>query len=252
VQSPNAPTLEDAPKPFFIFDWLDEVKPDDLERARKMLQTSKKSSGSITEENDSEENVRKESFPAKTPSNSTTMSPKTGVSHFLQRSIAIGNGWNARGLQKAKKGAWSEALVCWENALEVRTQVLGEMHIDVANTCNNIGIALGKLDRFEEAVSTLTVLSTFERGTMERSIVKSRQRSTTLEMFFIKLATWRLPSSASAKPSFFKSTYSVPIMCRLQELALRWGTFTTRRKSTRTPGKLILMRSPFLSAPGFR
>jgi hypothetical protein len=156
LQVPNAPSLEDAPKPFFIFDWLDQVKPDDLERARKILQTSKNSSRSTSEGNDTEENVRKEPFPASTPCNSTTLSsPKTGVSHFLQRSIAIGNGWNARGLQKAKKGVWNEALACWENALEVRTQVLGEIHIDVANTCNNIGIALGKLGRFEEAVSTL-------------------------------------------------------------------------------------------------
>jgi tetratricopeptide (TPR) repeat protein len=151
VPVPNAP-LENAPKPFFIFDWLDQVNPDEFDLARKKLQTSKKSRRSI---NDSEENVRKGSFPASTRSISTTKSPKTGMSHFLQRSIAIGNGWNARGLQKAKKGAWSEALGCWENALEVRTQVLGEIHIDVANTCNNIGIALGKLDRFEEAVSTL-------------------------------------------------------------------------------------------------
>jgi hypothetical protein len=155
VPTPNAPSLENAPKPFFIFDWLDQVNPDDFDLMRKKLQTLKKPKGSISKENDSEENLRKGSSPASTPSNSTTNSPKTGVSHFLQRSIAIGNGWNARGLQKAKKGAWSEALGCWENALEVRTQVLGKMHIDVANTCNNIGIALGKLDRFEEAVSTL-------------------------------------------------------------------------------------------------
>jgi hypothetical protein len=37
----------------------------------------------------------------------------------------------------------------------MRAWSLGDFHIDVANTCNNIGIALGKLDRFEEAVSTL-------------------------------------------------------------------------------------------------
>lgn len=152
---PIASSLESTPKPFFMFDWLDQVKPDDFERARRMLQTSKKSSRSISQQNDNQENVGKEFCPPSTPSNSTSMAPKTGVSHFRQRSIAIGNGWNARGLQKAKKGAWSEALQCWENALEVRAQVLGEIHIDVANTCNNIGIALGKLDRFEEAVSTL-------------------------------------------------------------------------------------------------
>jgi tetratricopeptide (TPR) repeat protein len=143
-------SLEGAPKPFFIFDWLEQVNPDDLELARKMLQTPKKADKRNSEEKVIVKNVRKELFPPSAPSDS-----KTGVSHFHQRSIAIGNGWNAKGLKKAKVGAWNDALACWGNALEVRTQVLGETHIDVANTCNNIGIALGKLDRFEEAVSTL-------------------------------------------------------------------------------------------------
>jgi len=77
------------------------------------------------------------------------------MSPFKKRSIAIGNGWNAKGLHKAKKGSWESALLCWENALEIRTQVLGETHPDVANTCNNIGIALGKLGRYDAAIEVL-------------------------------------------------------------------------------------------------
>lgn len=77
------------------------------------------------------------------------------MSPFKKRSIAIGNGYNAKGLAKAKKGCWESALSCWENALEIRTQVLGETHPDVANTCNNIGIALGKLERFDAAIEVL-------------------------------------------------------------------------------------------------
>jgi len=77
------------------------------------------------------------------------------ISPFRKRSIAIGNGYNAKGLAKAKKGNWESALACWENALEIRQQVLGETHPDVANTCNNIGIALGKLGRFDAAIEVL-------------------------------------------------------------------------------------------------
>jgi hypothetical protein len=58
----------------------------------------------------------------------------------------MSNGWNAKGLEKARHGKWEQALSCWQNALEIRRQVLGESHSDVANTWNNIGIALGKLE----------------------------------------------------------------------------------------------------------
>lgn len=90
-----------------------------------------------------------------TPTASSNESTPAKMSPFLKRSIAIGNGWNAKGLHKAKKGSWESALACWENALEIRTQVLGETHPDVANTCNNIGIALGKLGRYDAAIEIL-------------------------------------------------------------------------------------------------
>ena len=77
----------------------------------------------------------------------TIASTTTSASYYRKRSIAIGNGWNAKGLAKAKQGLWQDALACWENALAVRTQVLGPDHIDVANTCNNMGIAVGKLQQ---------------------------------------------------------------------------------------------------------
>ena len=78
-----------------------------------------------------------------------------GNSFFLRRSITIGNGWNAKGLNKAKQGLWEDASACWENALEIRLQVLGEDHIDVANTYNNLGIAYGRLSQPVEALALL-------------------------------------------------------------------------------------------------
>ena len=72
-------------------------------------------------------------------------------SPFFSKSIAIGNGWNAKGLKKAKLGLWNDALQCWDNALEIRGQLLGEKHLDVANTYNNRGIALGKLGHLQQA-----------------------------------------------------------------------------------------------------
>jgi tetratricopeptide (TPR) repeat protein len=46
-------------------------------------------------------------------------------------------------------------LACWDNALEIRIQILGHQHLDVANTYNNRGIALGKLGLWQAAVTSL-------------------------------------------------------------------------------------------------
>jgi tetratricopeptide (TPR) repeat protein len=146
----------ETPKPFFIFDWLEQVNQDDLDLARRMLKTPQKVEKTSKECKGSTESLRKELFPP--PSNDTTRSISTGslsTSCFRKRSVAIGNGWNAKGLQKAKLGEWQSALACWENALEIRTQILGETNLDVANTLNNIGISLGKLNRFDESIAAL-------------------------------------------------------------------------------------------------
>jgi tetratricopeptide (TPR) repeat protein len=74
---------------------------------------------------------------------------------IFQKSIAIGNSWNTKGLQMAQKDQWQEALYCWENALAIRLQILRDDHLDVANTFNNIGIAQGKLGRYREAIEAL-------------------------------------------------------------------------------------------------
>jgi Tetratricopeptide repeat len=91
----------------------------------------------------------------KTTAANQPLTPPAQMSPFRKRSIAIGNGWNAKGLHKAKRGSWESALTCWENALVIRSQVLGESHPDVANTCNNIGIALGKQGRYDAAIEML-------------------------------------------------------------------------------------------------
>lgn len=135
--SVSASTTE---KPFFIMDWLDEIDPKSVELAQQILTASQKR-GAL-------------------PKQAEVVSPSPVrqdlcTSHFMQRSISISNGYNAKGIQRARQGSWEDALACWNNALEIRTQVLGESHVDVANTCNNIGIALGKLNRSKEAITSL-------------------------------------------------------------------------------------------------
>ncbi|GKY90401.1 hypothetical protein MPSEU_000014000 [Mayamaea pseudoterrestris] len=124
---------EDTPKPFFIMDWLDKIDSRALEKAQQILQITK--------------------TPKKSKSENTNANDPTAASNtFLRRSISMGNGWNAKGLQRAQDGNWNDACRCWRNALEIRSQCLGEGHIDTANTANNIGIALGKLNRISEAI----------------------------------------------------------------------------------------------------
>ncbi|KAI2500199.1 hypothetical protein MHU86_14274 [Fragilaria crotonensis] len=77
------------------------------------------------------------------------------LSPYKRKIEAIGNGWNAEGLQNAKTGQWEKAVYCWENALEIRLQLLGDYHPDVANTWNNMGIALGKVGEHDRAMMCL-------------------------------------------------------------------------------------------------
>lgn len=183
---------EPPPKPFFIMDWLEQVDPTALQLAQKMLQTPQRDTGRngraprdigvtlqprlLFHGHDHETQVSTTTTP---PLMSETMrmtslaavgdeqqeviktevksspTPTTPGSFFRQRSISIGNGWNAKGLAKAKLGNWEDALMCWENALEIRTQVLGEDHVDVANTYNNMGIAYGRIGQISQALSFL-------------------------------------------------------------------------------------------------
>ena len=76
-------------------------------------------------------------------------------SSYKAKGVALGNVWNAKGVQKAKREKWKDALNCWVKALDVRVQVLGSKHKDVAKTLNNMGIALGRLERHDEAMEVL-------------------------------------------------------------------------------------------------
>jgi hypothetical protein len=73
--------------------------------------------------------------PRPTRRSSASESPPK-LSPFHGKSIQMGNGWNAKGLKKAKSGLWQDALLFWDNALEIRFQVLGHQHLDVADTRN--------------------------------------------------------------------------------------------------------------------
>ena len=119
---------QEMPKPFFIMDWLEKIDGRSLEKAQRMLQSTK------------------------TPKKAKSFAKKPAMNPFLKRSISVGSGWNTKGLQRAQDGQWDDACRCWENALEIRSQCLGDDHIDTANTANNMGIALGKLGRIDEAI----------------------------------------------------------------------------------------------------
>ena len=145
------------PKPFFIMDWLEKIIPKDLEIAQQFLHTPNKE----TQPCDAKHlvgAVPRELFTPSSPLQSeSSLSKKSHreSSYFYKKSITIGNAWNAKGLQKAQKDHWEEALLCWKNALEVRLQILGEDHLDVANTYNNIGIAQGKIGNYTDAIDSL-------------------------------------------------------------------------------------------------
>ena len=162
--SPSGPQDENAPgselefsvsKPFFIMDWLDDVDSRHLEIAQEMLKTPQRARLSPRNWRTDTSLSPKKLFPVSSSNRSHRSKPKIQEpvlpeSPFRKRSIEIGNAWNTKGIRKAKQTKWEKALACWENALEIRSQVLGETHADVANTCNNMGIALGKLKRFHE------------------------------------------------------------------------------------------------------
>jgi Tetratricopeptide repeat len=146
----NASEDEDH-KPFFIMDFLEQVDPAAMELAQKVLKTPQKTTTHDTKKPEGSRGVCKDEVTKDLFS--TVSGAPTSV--FFQRSIATGNGYNAKGIQKARQGDWEDALACWESALEIRMQVLGASHIDTANCCNNIGIAYGKLNLFDQAVAFL-------------------------------------------------------------------------------------------------
>lgn len=166
-----APHSDSAAKPFFVMDWLDKVDEKDLALARRILQTPNKN---IPRPNSQEVLAETKKTARSDEGGSPLPSPqKQNPSTFRERSIAIGNGWNAKGIKKAKAGKWEDALNCWKNALEIRTQV-SDSKLDVANTCNNLGIALGRLERFDEALQYLEralETRTEEYGTRDRNEV---------------------------------------------------------------------------------
>jgi hypothetical protein len=84
--------------------------------------------------------------------NASSSTASGGQKHSL---LALGNGWNAKGLKKAQQGLWKDALACWDVALELRLPTMSLMSEEVANTWNNRGIALGKLGDYSQALESL-------------------------------------------------------------------------------------------------
>lgn len=139
--------LEDV-KTNAVFDWIKQLI-DDKARSSSSYNTPTKSA---PEESIPE--LASTKTPPKHPLSPQVSKMPMTVS-FRKQSEAVGAGWNAKGLQKAAKQDWKGALKCWENALEIRLQVLGDNHKDVANTMNNAGIAMGRLGREEGAMDHL-------------------------------------------------------------------------------------------------
>jgi hypothetical protein len=191
--STQANMKEEEAKPFFVFDWLDELMADqDALKIAELLNTPSKASKYIYQDHpemhrcisnievcntpklsNCKRQVSTQSLPiiitpkilfqeddTITKGGSFNQKPTTKSSAtriFKKRSVALGNGWNAKGLTKAKQGKWQGALACWDNALEIRQQICDCQNdqLEVANTWNNRGIALGKLGQFDKAVDSL-------------------------------------------------------------------------------------------------
>ena len=173
--SPNS-VVSDSNK-LYITDLLEQLDGmgESLLQEARCLKTPMKPDKPLTATNDGGEeaaepmlgfrlenifNNATQSVPPRHPSSSSQPNQQllvtaANLSPYKRKSEAIGNGWNAKGLQKAKAGQWEEAVLCWENALEIRLQVLGKDHPDVANTLNNMGIALGRLEEYDDAMICL-------------------------------------------------------------------------------------------------
>jgi tetratricopeptide (TPR) repeat protein len=185
-KSTQANMKEEEAKPFFVFDWLDDLMADkDALQIAELLNTPSKAAKYIYQDHPEMHrcisNIEVGNMPkfsnckrqASTQSLPTTITPKllfqedetitkggsksSATRIFKKRSVALGNGWNAKGLTKAKQGKWQGALACWDNALEIRQQICDCQNdqLEVANTWNNRGIALGKLGQFDKAMHSL-------------------------------------------------------------------------------------------------
>lgn len=124
--------------PFFVVDWFKQLRVADQHDTTTSGSSDKTPEKQKTTVSSSSSLVTPPKFPPNSP--------------FQKQSEAVGAGWNAKGLQKARKDDWQGALECWENALQIRQQVLGPNHKDVSNAHNNLGIALGRLGREEDAL----------------------------------------------------------------------------------------------------
>ena len=63
---------------------------------------------------------------------------------FIEVGVALGNRWS-------EKGRYREAILMWEQTLAMRQKLLGNEHLDVAQSLNNLAVLYDNQGRYEEA-----------------------------------------------------------------------------------------------------
>ena len=70
-------------------------------------------------------------------------------------SIQMANAWNNLAVTQTFQGKFDLAADAFRNALEIQRNLLGPEHQRVSSTMRNLGIVLGKLNRYEEGLALL-------------------------------------------------------------------------------------------------
>ena len=182
-------------KPFFIFDFLDDIDPTVLAIVQQTLQqqelkgkpyhkrlpssrhhncTSASSADDILGDSDSDD-LDSNHF-ILLAENSVAVTTTMSFSPFLLQSIERVQQYHNRGIVAAQQGEWNKALRYWFDALEIRNQLLLVPHstivdsnnrnkdmattaslfnFDVTETYHNIGITYGKLEQYDTALQYL-------------------------------------------------------------------------------------------------
>uniref|UniRef100_A0A7S2S3T6 Kinesin light chain n=1 Tax=Eucampia antarctica TaxID=49252 RepID=A0A7S2S3T6_9STRA len=156
-------------KPFFLMEWAKDIEPEELKRVQNALSLNQQ-----LQENSAEDNnivaqseslihpkcLRRDSF-IKQPSLKHLFETRDSLSEeqILELSednaLEKGRSLNQQGLKMATGGDYLHAIGIWIQAIQILVTFYGEFHSDVALIMNNMGIAYGKMNLYEEAKEML-------------------------------------------------------------------------------------------------